>query len=58
MFLRLAGFIPSFADVHLVGFSLGAHVAAISGHFIVTSTNSEELVGRISGLDPAGPGMA
>ncbi|XP_035710788.1 endothelial lipase-like [Folsomia candida] len=57
MFLRLAGFIPSFADVHLVGFSLGAHVAAISGHFIVTSTNSEELVGRISGLDPAGPGF-
>lgn len=57
VFLHLAGFIPGFQHVHLIGFSLGAHVAAIAGHFVISSTNQELRVGRITGLDPAGPGF-
>ncbi|KDR21088.1 Pancreatic lipase-related protein 2 [Zootermopsis nevadensis] len=41
------------SDVHMVGFSLGAHVAACASHVVQTRLSVK--VGRITGLDPASP---
>lgn len=40
-------------NVHLVGFSLGAHAAGVCGRHFLNTT--EFPLGRITGLDPAGP---
>jgi len=56
VYLKGAGLIQSLDDVHLIGFSLGAHVSAIAAHFARQVLG--ETIARISGLDPAGPGFA
>ncbi|XP_068082337.1 pancreatic lipase-related protein 2 [Anabrus simplex] len=40
------------SDIHIVGFSLGAHVAACASHMLQTRGI---LIARITGLDPASP---
>lgn len=42
-----------FSKIHLIGFSLGAHVASFASNFIYSQTGV--LVDRITGLDPALP---
>jgi len=42
-------------NFHLAGHSLGSHVMGTAGRTFTSKQKDSELVGRISGLDPAGP---
>lgn len=45
-------------NVHVVGHSLGAHVAGFMGKQIISLSSRSQILGRITGLDPAQPGYS
>jgi hypothetical protein len=40
------------AQMHLVGFSLGAQIMSLTSRAVRTFTNSRHVIGRLTGLDP------
>ncbi|KAI5635864.1 lipase domain-containing protein [Phthorimaea operculella] len=56
LIIHLVTFGAKAADFHLIGISLGAHAAGWAGKHYLHSTGRR--LGRITGLDPAGPCFA
>lgn len=48
-----ANYSANLSNIHVVGHSLGAHIAGFAGKTIQNQTGTN--LGRITGLDPAGP---
>ncbi|CAL8082825.1 unnamed protein product [Orchesella dallaii] len=46
--------VRDFADVHILGLSLGAHAAGTAGHLLKSNWGINSKIGRITGMDPAG----
>lgn len=40
------------AQMHLVGFSLGAQIMSLTSRAVRTFSNSRHVIGRLTGLDP------
>jgi len=53
IFLKEQNYLKSYDDVHLIGHTLGAHVAGVAAYLIKQKTG--EMIGRITGLNPLGP---
>jgi hypothetical protein len=54
-FVMTAGYIEGPQDVHMLGHSLGAHIIGSAGYQIEKKLGKK--VGRVTGIDPAGPFM-
>jgi hypothetical protein len=54
-FVMTAGYIEGPQDVHMLGHSLGAHIIGSAGYQIENKLGKK--VGRVTGIDPAGPFM-
>ena len=54
-FLVQAGALKNLDDVHVLGFSLGAQIASVAGN--QTQAQFQNMIRRITGFDPAGPGF-
>lgn len=52
IYLRKAKYLRSYKSVHIVGFSLGAHVAGFAAKHVKKATRVK--IARVTGLDPAG----
>ena len=52
IFLIQSKWIPGPGEIHLIGFSLGAHVSGIAAQQVLQNTSIP--INRITGLDPAG----
>lgn len=51
------GAVKDLDSIHILGFSMGAHVAGAVGYDIQNREGGEK-VARITGLDPVGPGFS
>ncbi|CAG7830618.1 unnamed protein product, partial [Allacma fusca] len=43
--------------VHIIGFGIGAHLGGVTGSQIRELNDLGDIIGRITGLDPSGPGF-
>lgn len=50
--VRLFGLGYSPAQMHLVGFSLGAQIMSLTSRAVMTFSNNRHFIGRLTGLDP------
>ncbi len=49
-------YVSDMKSVHIIGYGVGAHVAAVAGK-LIKKKDKENKLGRITGVDPAGVGF-